>query len=269
MTKKFDISKLDALFTQASTTAIEGYHLKNGDMRNDTSSAIIDKTKYLRTLDSVKLLPFASKVLDISADISDYIIQPIEIIRSEIPNRNGIGFVYEELAKYSYPYGRLAYQTWIGMPTYVEHQNHRTPDMAAGLILDVALRPAPEFKGNFYRLNQLLAFDRNKRPDVAAEILSGKRTGYSMGSLCDFYTCSICNTNVNDTGGFCEHIDVRTPQSKATSMRVIGNQLAFSIPRNINGIETSSVAVPAAPFAKNGDILMRPKDKPPAMRSWP
>jgi hypothetical protein len=158
MTKKFDISKLDALFTQASTTAIEGYHLKDGDMRNDTSSAIIDKTKYLRALDSVKLLPFASKVLDISADISDYIIQPIEIIRSEIPNRNGIGFIYEELAKYSYPYGRLAYQTWIGMPTYVEHQNHRTPDMAAGLDFGCGVATRPRVQGKLLQIEPTACF---------------------------------------------------------------------------------------------------------------
>jgi hypothetical protein len=233
--------------------AVEGYSVKNGDLPKG-----IDKASLGDIMDCSKILPFAAEALKISPRLEDYIIQPIEIIRSEIPNRNGTGFLYEELTRFNPEYGRIAYQTWIGMPTFVEHQDNRKPELAAGIILDVALRKADEFKGRFYRLNQLLAYDRNKRSDIASAILRGDRASFSMGSMCNYYTCSICNANVNDMGGYCEHIDVRTPKAKAMSMQLHNGKLAYCQPRVINGIETSSVMVPAASFATNPKILMTP-----------
>jgi hypothetical protein len=129
------------------------------------------------------------------------------------------------------------------------------------MILDATLKPAPEFVGNFYRLTHLLSFDRSKRRDIANEILTRKRSGYSMGSTCQFYSCSICGENVNDNGGRCDHIDVSSIQARAKSMRILDGQLAFSIPTGIIGIECSSVKTPAAHFAKSTEILQSPADK--------
>ena len=256
----------------------EGRDIKNGDLKvprmSITGDARIDEAAeeslaYDKAnmsnilVDAARLLPFAAAAYDISPNIEDYVIQPIEIIRSEIPNRNGVGFTYGELVRFNPNQGDLAYRTWIGKGAYVEHQKNRDPYEAAGMILDVALRRAPEFEGNFYRLNHLIAYDRNKRKDVANDILTRKRTGYSMGSMCNFYRCSICLANVNDLGGYCEHIDVSDMRTRAKSMRIIGDRLAYSMPVGVCGIECSSVATPAAQFAVNdSEVLWKPREDP-------
>ena len=254
-----DLNKLDSMFVNNPLAVYEGRNIKRGDHVKPEKGIHVDKASINNILDCAKILPFAAEAFNISPDLGDYIVTPIEIIRSEIPNRNGTGFLYEELTRYNPMRGDLSYRTWKGMGTYVEHADNRDPDKAAGLILDTSLRRAPEFQGSFYRLNLLAAFDRTKRPDIAAQILDRTRTAYSMGSLCNFYTCSVCNKNVNDIGGFCEHIDVRTAQSKALSMKVHNGKLAYSQPRGISGIEVSSVGVPAASFARNANILLSPR----------
>jgi hypothetical protein len=252
---------IDKMFTDSAAGVYEGRDIKRGNFVKPVLGLHVDKSSLANIMDCAKILPFAAEAFNISPDLGDYIVTPVEIIRSEIPNRNGTGFLYEELTRYNPMRGDLSYRTWKGMGAYVEHANNRDPDQAAGLILDVSIRRAPEFVGSFYRLNHLVAFDRNKRPDIATEILERKRTGYSMGSLCNYYSCSYCNRNVSDMGGYCEHIDTRTSQSKAMSMKIINGKLAYSQPRGISGIEASSVMIPAASFARNGNYLMTPRDK--------
>lgn len=250
---------LDHLFTESNSGAYEGRALKRGDFVNPQAGALADKASFANILDCAKVLPFAAEAFEISPDLADYVITPVEIIRSDLPNRNGVGFLYEELCRYNPFRGDLAYKTWKGMGAYVEHADNRDPSKACGMIIDVAMRKAPEFEGRFYRLNHLVAIDRNKRPDIAAAHLKGERKSFSMGSLCNAYRCSICQKVVTDTGGYCEHIDTRTPQAKALSLRVHDGKLAYCQALGISGLEISSVAIPAATFATSKEPLWRPK----------
>lgn len=256
----YDSSHIDALFTDASNSVVvEGHTLmKTGNVLDSESGHVLANAMEVggRLLDASKYLAFAAEVYNISPNMRDYAFVPVEIIRSEVPNKNGVGFIFEELARFQPEHGRLSYQTWTGKGCYAEHQNNRIPELAKGIIMDVALRKAPEFVGNFYRLNHLLAYDRNKDHALVQQIIKKERTSYSMGSVCQFYSCSVCRRNVNDMGGVCEHIDVSTPKARALSMRPLKNgQLAYARPHFITGIECSSVAIPAASFAHTQEVF--------------
>lgn len=249
--------RIDRMFVDSSRTySIEGNELEKGNVKDSKTGKDLGRELGGELLTASQWLPFASEVYRISPNLKDYAFVPIEIIRSELPNKNGIGFTFEELARFHPEHGQQAYKTWIGKGCYAEHENNRQPDLAKGVILDVALRRATEFKGNFYRLNHFLAYDRNKDTALVNKILHKERIGYSMGSLCQFYSCSICGQNVNDLGGMCDHIDVRTARSRAMSMRIMSdNKLAYARPHWITGIECSSVGVPAASYAKNDRVF--------------
>jgi hypothetical protein len=267
-TQKNVADKITSLFIDnmhvdgANTHVIEGYTLqKNGDVKDALTGQPLPNGKDLggQLLDAAKWIQFAADAYQISPDIRDYAFVPVEIIRSELPNKNGIGFTFEELARFNPEHGMLAYQTWKGKGCYAEHENNRIPEVAKGVIIDVALRKAPEFEGNFYRLNHFLAYDRNKDQALAQQIIKKERVGYSMGSMCQFYSCSICKENVNDMGGVCNHIDVRSARARALSMRPIEiggrRYLAYARPHYITGIECSSVVTPAAQFAKSSQVF--------------
>lgn len=249
--------RIDRMFVDSSATyAIEGYELAKGNVKDSKTGKDLGRELGGELLTASQWLPFASEVYNISASLKDYAFVPIEIIRSELPNKNGVGFTFEELARFNPEFGQQAYRTWVGKGCYAEHQNNRTPELAKGVILDVALRRADEFTGNFYRLNHFLAYDRNKDTALVNQILRKERIGYSMGSMCRFYSCSICGENVNDLGGMCDHIDVRNARARAMSMRVIqGNKLAYCRPHWIFGVECSSVEHAAAGYAYNPTVM--------------
>jgi hypothetical protein len=251
------LNRLDSMFTVAKSVVIDGHALMQGDVRDAMTKQHIDHANLNSRLQDVgKWLPVAAEKYQVSSNLADMALVPVGILTSEIPNRNGVGFTFEELASFNTEQGRIAYRTWIGKGTYMEHEKNRVPEVAKGVILDVALRKMPQFEGSFYLLNHLLAFDRNKDPDLANAIIERKRTGYSMGSLCQHYNCSICHRNVNDIGGICEHINVSTALDRARSMRPMPDgKLAFSIPMEITGIECSSVSVPAYSKAVNPNYL--------------
>jgi len=53
-------------------------------------------------------LPFASEPYHISPNIEDYVVTPVTIFPAELPNRNGVGFSYEELTKFNPNLGQIA-----------------------------------------------------------------------------------------------------------------------------------------------------------------
>ena len=63
----------------------------------------------------ISFLPFAAKNYHISPDINDYVIFTTVICPADIPNRNGIAFPLEELAKFTpTPSPHFVYKGWIG-----------------------------------------------------------------------------------------------------------------------------------------------------------
>jgi hypothetical protein len=90
-------------------------------------------------LDFPKWLPFASKSLKISASLSDYIVVPVVIMPTDLPNRNGVAFPLAQLVKWDNEMGRVAYKTWTGQPVHYEHAN-QDPTKAYGVVVDTYLR---------------------------------------------------------------------------------------------------------------------------------
>lgn len=230
---------------------------KNGDATTQpgTKPAPVGSMKSI--LDAKEWLPFAAEVLDISPDFSDYIIVPVEIIISDLPNRNGVAFPAEELLRFLPQEGRQSYRTWEGKPTCLEHKNNIAKgDPAKGVIISTALRQMTTATAPFMRLMHLMGYDRRKDPWLADQILTRKRTGYSMGSSCATYTCSICNADMRETGGNCAHISVSSPENKYRSLKLFGDRLAFPQSRFVRGIEVSSVQNAALQSAYQPNLLI-------------
>jgi len=189
-------------------------------------------------------LPAAAEVYNISPNISDYVLVPTTILYSDIPNRNTVAFSFRELTAFNPEAGCLAYQTWKGKPTHVEHANQDITK-AKGVIGEVAMRPVPGYQGNLWKVMTLLGFDRNRDPELCKGILSGERRTYSMGATCNDYACSICNASMARSNGRCEHIDITNTRNKL-ALREFGGKLAYRLAtKNLTGIEVSSVAYPA------------------------
>lgn len=257
------MSNIDNLFDTANHGVYDMHTMsKTGNVkRMDTRTPENNINQILKPLVNVhRWLPSAAKALDISADINDYIITPIEIIRSDIPNCNGIAFPREELVRWNTGQSNITYQTWVGKGTYKDHANNTNPLEARGIIMDVALLKAPEFHGDFVRLIHLAGFDRSKDRALVDDIVARRRTSYSMGSVCEDYSCSICNKMMSDTASrSCEHISTKTARDRNASLRPINGRLAFSQARFVTGVEISSVESPAAVFAMNPNYLTSPR----------
>lgn len=203
-----------------------------------------------RTIDANMWLPRAAEHYHISPKLSDYVLVPVPSIISELSNTNGDSVTKEELLRFHPEHGQLAYQTWKGKPTHVEHDN-KDITKAKGVILDVFLRKLTGFAGNHVKVIKLLAFDRTKDERLTTAILNREINTYSLGMWFKSYTCTICNNRVGQNfGQMCSHTRPRMPVK-----RLINGQLAYRQCENIVGFETSAVEDPAYVVA-NSDIVM-------------
>lgn len=202
--------------------------------------------------DRAMWLPFAAEKYHISPTLADYLIVPVSIILSDIPNRNGKAFPLSTLTEFNTEAGAISYQTWKGKGTYLEHANSIHSE-AKGVIFDSILRRAPQYQGNFYTVDLLLGFDRNKDASLASRIHDRKITTYSMGSMCTDYTCSICQKSMRAARGDCGHVSVH---NKRPLVSVVGGRLAFlNIAENLTGFECSAVDYPANPMAQSDTVF--------------
>ncbi len=154
---------------------------------------VSESPEVFNQLDWATWLPFAAKTYHISPDPSDYIIKPMLLMPSDIPNRNGIGFPIGELVKFlPPPMNRQVYRSWIGTPIHVEHDNQDCTK-AIGVVIDTALRQIKGYGDDkHWKVMGLLAIDKTKDPILADKVLSGKIDTGSMGCLADHFTCSVC-----------------------------------------------------------------------------
>lgn len=204
-----------------------------------------------RTLNANLWLPQAAKHYQISPDLSDYILVPVPSLISDLPNTNGDSVTTEELMRFQPDQGQLAYETWRGKPTFVEHDN-KDITKAKGVILDVYLRKLRKFRGNHVKVIKLLAFDRTKDSVLCNGILNRQVNTYSLGMNFGMYQCSYCgNYHGMNHGSPCLHT---RPRKKTYR---IGNDLVYRKCMNIIGFETSAVADPAYTIC-NSDIIMNP-----------
>lgn len=203
-------------------------------------------------LDAPRMLPFAAEKYRISAKLQDYVMVPVVIMPTDLPNRNMVSFPYLELSSFVPNAGQISYQTWKWKPTHVEHVN-RDWTIAKGLILDSALLPMPGRAGNLWKTLCLCAFDRGKDAALANDILTGRRKNYSMGAMVSHYSCSVCGS-VSEPGKGKQlpcgnrHIDPKSGVFKVFDTaqgKILGHYNAHEI----QGFEVSSVGVPAWPSA--------------------
>jgi hypothetical protein len=205
-----------------------------------------------RTIDANLWLPRAAEHYQISPKLSDYILVPVPSLVSELPNTNGDSVTKEELMRFMPDFGQLAYRTWVGKPTHVEHDN-KDITKAKGVIFDVFLRKLPSFAGGHVKVIKLLGFDRTKDPVLCQAILDKKVNTYSLGMYFKAYECSICGNEVGQNyGQQCQHTRPRRKTYKQADGR-----LAYRRCKHIVGFETSVVADPAFVSA-NSDMIMNP-----------
>jgi hypothetical protein len=215
---------------------------------------LIDYTR-ATMMDSKDSLPFFAELYNISANIDDYIMVPVIIMPSEIPNRNSIGFPFSELSRANPDAGCLAYQTWKNKPTFIDH-NNKDYTKAKGIIFASSMRPIIGCQGNLWKVICLCGFDRTRDPILANSILTGERNAYSMGAWTSKFTCSICNACVSSQPEpVCEHVNIKKPALSIFKDSQGRKQLAYIQARNPLGFETSSVGSPAYLSATTNDIL--------------
>lgn len=187
-------------------------------------------------------LPAAAKVYNLSPNIRDYILIPVPVMFSDIPNTNGDSVTIQEFLRFDPDMGMQAFKTFRGQPTYREHDN-KVITKAKGVILDTFLRPVRGYGGGrYFKLVELLAYDRTKDPMLVNSILSGEENAYSVGFYFKSYKCSICQAVCGQ--GFnskpCGHTQPRRPTYKNER-----NQLVYRQCGQIKGFETSSVFNPS------------------------
>lgn len=189
-------------------------------------------------LDVGNWLKSASSVYDISPNLKDYVMKPVIILPSELPNRNGVGFPIQELIRFNPEAGMCAYKTFKGKPLHYEHANTNIRK-AKGVIFDTFIRKLDGFgNGRLWKVVSLLAWDRQKDKELAERVLSNDMNTFSMGAWIDKYTCSVCGKDI----GQCSHLDARSPVNFKLTF---DGQLAFCEVFNPVGFETSAVESPA------------------------
>lgn len=184
------------------------------------------------------VLPFAAKELELSSDPKNFLLYPVPIMYSDLPNRNGFAFPLTELVKWNVELGRQAYKGWSGMPMFTEHQSE-DHKKAIGMVIDTSLRRIENFgKGVFYKVMALAAIDRNKDPELAEEMEKGDLNTYSMGAMVDYCTCSYCGAEA----GKCSHIE---ESNEKVNFYELNGKLVYKNVHNVKPYELSVVRDPA------------------------
>lgn len=195
-------------------------------------------------------LPFAARELEISPNPSDYVLYPVPIMYSDLPNRNGFAFPLTELVRWNVELGRQAYKGWVGMPMYQEHQSddHKK---ACGIVIDTSLRQIKGFgKGKFWKLMGLAALDKVKYPDLVDKMLKKELNSFSMGALVSYCTCSYCGKEV----GECTHV---SESNDEVTFYELNGRLVFKNVHNIKAYELSVVGDPAFGTAYSENQLIQ------------
>lgn len=211
----------------------ESYKDEKGKLRV-ASSNILNPSN---TLD-ISWLPAAAEKYNISSNIQDYVITEVPIVTVDVPNRNLDCFPFDEVSSFNPRLGKFVYKSFVGKPTYKEHDN-RDHTKARGVHLDAQLQPVA---GGGHKIIVLLAWDKTKDKELVDAIVKGKRTGYSMGAMVSYTKCSYPKCGATSGNGKipCTHHNYGKGKG-----RIINGYLIYEICMDIDYFETSSVADPA------------------------
>jgi hypothetical protein len=206
---------------------------KTGKLRI-ASNYIFNKAGHI----DVSWLPLAAEKYNISADIRDYVINEIPIVTVDVPNRNLDAFPFEAVTAFNPEIGRIAYQTFIGKPTHRDHDN-KDIRKARGVHFDASMEKLAD---GMYKIVVLAGWDRTKDAQLVSDMLSGRRTGFSMGAFVGHTECSFPGCKQTSPNGriACSH-----QQYGKGKGQIVNGQLIYELCHNINYIETSSVGDPA------------------------
>jgi hypothetical protein len=203
-----------------------------------------------RYLDAHIWLPRAAEHYNISPRLRDYVIIPVPVCITEMPNTNGDSASLKELMTFKPDLGMLTYRTWCAKPFFVEHDN-RNIKKAQGVIFDSYLRPLKGYNGKHAKLIHLAGIDRERNPQLAEAYLTGKANSFSMGMWYKAYTCSLCGQKVGQgIGSICTH----TRPQKSTYVSVSG-KLVYRQCHDLVGFELSGVSDPAFCIAVNNTVI--------------
>lgn len=175
-----------------------------------------------------------------SPDIKDYVIAPVIMFPSGLPNRNSVAFSLASLGRFDPELACLGYQSWNHRPTFYNHLND-DPTKAKGVIFDTRMLPLAGTNGRVWKAVALAGYDRSRDPVLANNILNGTYSHYSMGASVGSYECSACGHKPTKQDKGCEHINLDTRQMKTFQIEGRGNVLAHYICDYLRGFELSCV----------------------------
>lgn len=190
----------------------------------------------------VSWLPFCAEKYVISGNLSDYVMTEIPIVTAGVPNRNLDAFPFKALTEFNPNVGRIAYATFIGKPTHMDHDN-RDPRKAKGVIFDARMVQGSDGQ---YKVHILAGWDRTKDRNLVDAIVRKERTGHSMGCIVGHTMCSIPNCGMISPDGriMCAHLEGGI--GKGRKFQINGRlHLAYELCMDLNYIESSSVGDPA------------------------
>jgi len=192
-----------------------------------------------RTID-YSWLKGASETYQISPDIKNYVLTEVPIVTIGFPNRNLHCFPYEEVSYFDPRFGKFIYQTFIGKPTFADHDN-RDFTKAKGIHFDATLRKVPGW--DVWKIYVLLGYCREKDPVLASKIEKGQRRGYSMGAWVSYFVNSLTGQVTNGNKA-CKY-----PKGS-----VHDGILSYDICTGVDYFETSSVESPADVSAESHQL---------------
>ncbi len=163
---------------------IELYNYRKDIEKVDDKLVLANRQAFGKELIDISWLEGASETYNISPDPKDYALADIPILTVDFPNRNLQGFPFEEVSYFDPLYGSFVYRTFVGKPTYVNH-NNKVPQNAKGAHFDSSLQYIP--KWNIWKIRVLTGWDRSKDPTLANKIIKNKHVGFSMGSYVDSF----------------------------------------------------------------------------------
>lgn len=214
-------------------------HPDSGNLLMAGASAV-DTQRYV----DVSWLKGASEAYHISDDIRDYVLAEVPIVEANVPNRNMDCFLDSRLVEFLPMFGCYCYQTFIGKPTFYEHQ-HDDATKAKGVIFDASLR---EVNGRLF-VFILKGFDRTKDARLAEDVLTGRRKGHSMSAWTSHLDCCFCGHRFDTAWvNACTHLKGKPeiPDRFLGKGQVIGGRLVYALPYSYRFFESSSVGDPAA-----------------------
>lgn len=224
----------------ASVSAFAMHDVHNG---NETRARLSIETAGLDTNVGQSLgtgwLEAAAPVYNISPNIKDYVVVPVIMFPSGLPNRNAVAFRLGGLGRFDHELGCLGYETWNRKPTFFNHKND-DHTKAKGVIFDTRMLPMQGTGGKVWKAVALAGYDRTRDPELANNILTGAYNNYSMGASVGSYECAVCGHAPTKKDPGCEHISI-----DKRVMRIFdaprGRVLAHYICDYLRGFELSCV----------------------------